>query len=180
MKRSSLRAIGLAVLFLCGACSTGCQPPGAAQALSQIDLKPGAAPSGTQVAGNILREIDDPHTGLRWLLMRDTTRPGGPGRMVPFAVGQGEARPESRIGLFPAPPWHERLPLSLPIIHTGDRLIIEESTPLVQARLEAVALGPALSGSPFKARLVLGGNVVRAVALAPGRAAFAAVKGIRP
>ena len=29
--------------------------------------------------GEIVREIDDPHTGDRWLLVRDASHPGGPG-----------------------------------------------------------------------------------------------------
>src|SRR5512135_3727269 len=33
---------------------------------------------------NAVRVIRDPHTAMRWLLERDPTRPGGPGRMVPI------------------------------------------------------------------------------------------------
>jgi predicted secreted protein len=66
------------------------------------------------------------------------------------------------------------------VIHTGDALILEENTALVEARLEAVALGPAVSGLAFNVRLKIGGNVVRAVALGPGRAAFAPESEARP
>jgi hypothetical protein len=41
----------------------------------------GVAP-GEQVSGEIVREIDDPHTGDRWLLLRNAEAPGGPGRLV--------------------------------------------------------------------------------------------------
>ena len=79
----------------------------------------------------------------------------------------------------PAPALREPEPL-LPVIRAGDRLIVEEHTAVVEARLEAVALGPAASGSPFQVRLTIGGKVVRAVALGPGRAAFAAETEARP
>jgi hypothetical protein len=59
-----------------------------------------------------------------------------------------------------------------PVIHAGDRLIVEENTRLVEARLAAVAMGPAIAGAPLDVRLTIGGKVMRAVALAPGRAAF--------
>jgi hypothetical protein len=68
----------------------------------------------------------------------------------------------------------------VPVIHAGDALIIEENSALVEARLEAVALGPAESGWAFNARLKIGGNVVRVVALGPGRAAFAPPTEARP
>ena len=49
-------------------------------------------------------------------------------------------------------------------------VIVEEHTAVVEARLEAMALGPAAVGGAFRARLRMGGKVVRAVALGPGRA----------
>jgi predicted secreted protein len=58
------------------------------------------------------------------------------------------------------------------VIHTGDLLVVEENTAVVEARLEAVALGPAWAGSSFDVRLKIGGKVVRAIALASGRAVF--------
>ena len=59
------------------------------------------------------------------------------------------------------------------MIHTGDALMVEEHTAVVDARLEAVALEPAVMGARFKARLKIGGKVVRVVAVSPGRASFA-------
>ncbi len=111
----------------------------------------------------IVREIDDPHNGARWLLVRDPSHPGGPGRLLLV----GGFRPQNRSG--PSQPGVEP---PRPVIRSGDRLIVEENTAVVEARLEAVALGPAVIGSPFDARLKIGGNVVRVVAVAPGRAAF--------
>jgi hypothetical protein len=119
-----------------------------------------------------VREICDPHTGNHWLLIRDASHPGGPGRLVLVVhmgneLRQGELRSaQPRIA-----PASDRVPFS-PVIHTGDRLIVEENTAVAEARLEAVALGPAVSGAPLNVRLRIGDKVVRTVALAPGRAAL--------
>ncbi len=113
------------------------------------------------VAGEIVREIDDPHTGSRWLLMRDLSHPGGPGRLLLAGEFRNHLRP-SQPGVEPP----------RTVIRAGDRLVVEENTAVVEARLEAVALGPAVVGSPLDVRLKIGGKVVRAVALGPGRAAF--------
>lgn len=114
-------------------------------------------------AGEIVREIDDPHTGARWLLMRDPSHPGGPGRLLLA----GGFRPGYRRNLPEAAPPR-------PVIHAGDRLIVEENTPLVESRLEGTALGPASPGLPLDVRLTIGGRVERVVAIGPGRAAFQA------
>ncbi|HEY1768264.1 MAG TPA: hypothetical protein VGG26_11440 [Terracidiphilus sp.] len=125
----------------------------------------------------IVREIDDPHTGGRWLLEHDRNRPGGPGRLVPagapdpsreLSSRQARTQPGGTYSL-------EALPAgTVPVIHAGERLIVEEDTPVVEARLEAVALSPALAGGPLRMRLVIGGRVIRGIAVAAGRAKFAA------
>jgi flagella basal body P-ring formation protein FlgA len=61
-----------------------------------------------------------------------------------------------------------------PIIHAGDRLLVEERTATVEAHLEAVALGPASEGEPLRVRLLLGGKTMEARALGPGRAVIKA------
>ena len=66
------------------------------------------------------------------------------------------------------------------MIHAGDKLIVEEHTAVVEARLEAVALGPAAQGAVFKARLKIGGKVVRAVAVSAGHAVFAPEEAAQP
>jgi len=121
----------------------------------------------------IVREIDDPHTGAHWLLMRDLRHPGGPGRLVQLESTRHQTLSKpAQAGLAEKD--------IRPIIHAGERLIVEESTPVVEARLEAVALGPAAVGSPFDVRLTIGGKVLRAVALAPGRAMLQIDSGGRP
>jgi hypothetical protein len=128
------------------------------------------------LAGAVVKEIDDSCTGDRWLLVRDADHPAGPGRlmritragrMVPPG-GSDETAPEVR----------ERA--AVPVVHTGDALVLEESTPLVEARLEARAMSPAVCGGEFDARLAIGGKIVRAVALGKGRAAFVSHAGMRP
>ncbi len=39
-----------------------------------------------------VREIDDPNSGTRWLLVRDKTNPGGPGRLELVIAGEGSWR----------------------------------------------------------------------------------------
>jgi hypothetical protein len=112
--------------------------------------------------GEIVREIDDPNSGARWLLERNGDHPGGPGLLVLVEAGRNPAPRDKAV---------EPTQVELrSVIRAGERLIVEENTPVVEARLEAVALGPAVLGSVLEARLKIGGRVVRAVALGPGRA----------
>lgn len=111
--------------------------------------------------GQLLRVIDDPSLGTRWLLMRDPTGRGGPGRLVLAAMMRTAERREE-----PAFASHR------PMIHAGDWLIVSESTPVIEARFEAIALSPAMIGSSLNVRLKIGGVVLRAVAMAPGQAAI--------
>lgn len=123
---------------------------------------------------NTFRLIRDPHTGMRWLLERDAGNPAGPGRMVLLTRHDG-AQFESVTAKRRAPMMSREV--QHPVIRSGDRLVVEESSAVVEARLEAVALGPAAEGAEFKVRLAIGGKVVQVVALGPGRAAFAAPEG---
>ena len=123
-----------------------------------------------QAYGETVREIDDPHTGDRWLLLRDGSHPGGPGRLVLLGSRGIDARRERPGGSETA---SAQMPLT-PVIHAGERLVVEEDTAVVSSRLEAVALGPAAVGAAFVVRLKIGGKLLLAVALAPGRAAYQA------
>jgi hypothetical protein len=127
-----------------------------------------AAPAAETV--EVIREIDDPATGDRWLLVRDWNRPGGPGRLLllagsPRAVASPASHKDSGGSEGPtiAAP-------AAPVIHANDPLVVEENTPIVEARLAATALGPAARGAFFEARLAIGGRIVRVRALSPGRA----------
>jgi hypothetical protein len=181
MKTRPERVVGIAVLAAAWVLAAAGQAAGGKGMAPRLFLSSrGPIPVVAPVSGEVVREIDDPHSGDHWLLMRDEGHPGGPGRMVLVA---GLERESLRDGARVAQPAGfaalDRIAVR-PVIHTGDRLIVEESTPVVEARLEGVALGPAASGVPFNVRLKVGGNVVRAVALGPGRAVFAAEAGGRP
>jgi hypothetical protein len=131
---------------------------------------PAGAPSAEQRPGHVVREIDDSATGDRWLLVRDRANPAGPGRMVRIQATKADSTNgiegvQTRKGTQSA----GAAPLR-PVIHAGDAVIVEEHTSVVDARLEAVALGSAAVGAQFKARLRIGGKVLRVVALAAGRA----------
>lgn len=108
----------------------------------------------------ILREIDDPATGNRWLLEKDEESPGGPGRMVLSIRGN----------MTPLHREHGGRPVTLPVIHAGDRIVLVAHTAVMDAELEAVALAPAAVGSSLRVRLKMGGKVLEAVALGPGKA----------
>ena len=140
---------------------------------SSLPLAAGVESSASAyAAAQAIREIDDPHTGGRWLLLRDAGHPGGPGRLVLVGGLRNAAWEKERAGApSGATPAHDRLPPG-PVIRAGDLLVVEETTAVVEARLEAVALAPAAIGSQLEVRLRIGGRVVKAVALAPGRAAF--------
>lgn len=127
---------------------------------SNLDPAPVVSPST-----EVLREIDDPSTGNRWLLLRDPEHPGGPGRLVlANAAAEAGTGPRRVRRLNPVVPRS--------VIHGGDQVVVEETTPVLDARYEGVALGPAEKGKSINVRLKVNGRVVRAVVLGPGRAAL--------
>ncbi len=131
------------------------------------------------VRARALREIVDPAAGIRWRLVRDPIHPAGPGRLVSVAAWGGEAthstgaRRAAAEGEIPLPPLAR-------VILGGDRILVEESTPVASVQLAAVALGPARTGDLLLARLEAGGKTVRVVALRRGHARLAAVGEVRP
>ena len=129
-----------------------------------------SAAGGQNIAADAqkIRMIRDPHNGMRWLLERAPGNSAGPGRMI-LLNDQVVSHLDVLIG---GRPRTDRV-AEPPVIRSGDRLVIEERSARVEARLEAISLGTAVQGAEFNARLAIGGKLVRAVALAPGRAAFA-------
>lgn len=127
---------------------------------------PGSSAQDVLAPSGVVREIDDQPCGTRWLLLRDERNPGGPGRLVPVQRLAGGTRGKVTSGAAGL----SRSPALRPLIRAGDRIIIEQETPQVSGRLWAIALGPALAGRRFPARLEIGGWVVQALALAPGQA----------
>jgi hypothetical protein len=166
-------------------------PPLATRHFQIVSSGHAALPSGTSTAagdpsaGEVLKEIDDPQNGNRWLLTSDPSHPGGPGllrlagtvtvtaRRAAPALAQ---RPDSGQEISPqtAPHSEPALPDAvLPVIRSGDRIVLEQHTSVIDARLEAVAIGPASAGTAFSARLLMGGGMVHAIAVSSGHAVLA-------
>lgn len=147
--------------------SAGAQP-GSNAAASPQTVPSVTTPTETALdpGGALLREIDDPFTGNLWLLLRDADRPAGPGRLVLAGQRTGTQQRREIDQMLSAPS------AETPVIHAGDALLIEEHTPLVDTRLEAVALGSAVKGAYVRARLKIGGKVVKVEAVSPGHAVF--------
>jgi hypothetical protein len=100
-------------------------PLGYGQAVRATGPGPGAVVSLPGIAppdvhgGELVREIGDPHTGDRWLLMRDPRHPGGPGLLLLVAAGRTGLRQAAQGAQTP-----------VPLIHAGDRVTVEEHTRL--------------------------------------------------
>lgn len=164
-----------------GALVLSALPPRAARAQ---DLAIVAAAPLSESTGHVLRVIEDPALNVRWLLLPDRDHPGGPGHLIRVPVGfqspprsgtdrvAGSSGGASRQGVLERAGAHLRL-----VIRAGDRLQLVAETEVARVRLEAVATEPAAAGESFRARLILGGKVVRAVALGPGHATFAPLSG---
>jgi hypothetical protein len=107
----------------------------------------------------IVSERRDPATGMRWVLMRDAAHPAAPARWVLAGTGAEKTVAGST-----------EVAQQRPVIRAGDRIVVEKQTAVIDAWLEATALTSAGSGEPLRARLAIGGRVLVARALAPGRA----------
>lgn len=160
------------VLLILATLAIGGQTAGITQSGPRVLDALQTAQVRASVPDEVVREIDDPHTGTRWLLIRDPRHTGGPGRLLLAESTRNPARQEADLKPSRVEPR--------PVLHAGDRLIVEENTQVVESRLEAVALGPAVIGSVLNVRLSLGGKVVRVVALAPGRAMLQPREEARP
>ncbi|MFZ0395609.1 MAG: hypothetical protein WCF17_22775 [Terracidiphilus sp.] len=114
-------------------------------------------------AGAVFKEIDDPGSGLRWMLVEDPAHLGGPGRLVSLRPGESKAL---------TPKSAARVVKANPVIHAGEAVQVEEHTAVVDASLQAVALDSAIPGGMLRVRLRIGGRVLKARALAVGRAAL--------
>ena len=117
-----------------------------------------------------LAEIDDPHSGVRWQLMRDPSHPGGPGvltQMLGKGIGNGIREKQG--------PFRQSM-----VIRAGDRVVIDEDSSVAVIHLEGVAIRSASIGSDILVRLIPGGSLFHAVVLGPGRASLAFVQGLPP
>ena len=145
----------------------------------------GAATPAAAPTGRVVRTIEDPGTGARWLLICDANDPGGPGRLI---AGKNTGTFANTGSLATGvEPGRNRVHDSTMVhgsaiaaaVRSGDLLIVEEHTATAEAYREAVAQGTAAVGSLVNVRLKAGGKVVRAVVLGPGRAALAPAVGVR-
>lgn len=124
---------------------------------------------GPQIAGQVLREIDDPASGGRWLLFRDDVHLSGPGRLVRVANSNRRCETSSQVRV-PGGTAHFGADSSRVVIHAGEMLLLEQHTAVLDAQLEAIALEQAAFGESLKVRLKMNGKVVHAVATGTGRA----------
>lgn len=103
--------------------------------------------------GQQARELRDPATGAIWRLLPGDSRQGGPARWV--LVDSGTAFRTTAAG-------------RTLLIHSGDKIVVEEHSAIADARLTAIAITSAAKGEQFRARITVGGGVftVRAVSAA--------------
>jgi hypothetical protein len=128
--------------------------------------------SGYQPRYRALREFKDPGTHQDWLLIRDLNQATGPALLVresphscaSFTLEKVIRGSEFQLQVRP-----------MPVIHTGDQIIILEHTTLSDAALEATALEAAAPGDALLVRIKFGGLTVRAIAAAPGRATLGSI-----
>jgi hypothetical protein len=146
---------------------------------ARIAAQSPAKASNQALNGSVaLRVLRDPAVDSScWILKRDPNHPQGPGRWVQAPINEssirsGKADSDHASGILTMPVH--------PVIRPGDRMVIEESSDLVETRLQAVALGRAAPGEFLEVRLRMTGKVLRAVALAPGLAEFAHRHEVRP
>ena len=168
------KASRLLVLTLLTLLTGGLRANAESHKIRSCGLRIAGSLDGTAESCRLLREIDDPSFGTRWLLVRDMSNPGGPGRLEPASPGRDPGAPgkQSKAALVA-----QTKPVT--IIRPGDKLIVEEHSATTDAYLEGVALGPAGPGSALNVRLSIGGRVVRTVAVAPGRAALEGAREVR-
>lgn len=162
--------LGITTVFLFWICA-GCVASNAQDAKQSEQLRRG------ELQEQVVREIDDLHTGDRWLLMRDAGSGGGPGRMVLAGKASQETTggSKNRTQERPLPKTVSAKRMMNPsVIHIGDPVIVEENSPNMQARFEGLALGNASLGAFLNVRLAIGNKVVRVRAIDRGKAALAA------
>jgi len=127
------------------------------------------SPSGQVLLGPV---IMDPCLGTRWQRIANSQHPGGPARMVIVSMSEvlASGHPGAAESRTPAAP-----PM---VIHAGDRLLVEQKSPVLEAHLAAVALEPAALGQLLRVRLRAGANaeagtngpVIQVEAAGPGLA----------
>ena len=111
-----------------------------------------------------MRIVDDPGTGTKWVIERDLRHPSGPGKMV---VVSGEGFSGAPRGEHQENQNSQILPV--PIIHSGDFVLVIEKGNVLDASFEGVAVSSARSGESVSVRLKIGGHTLEGVAIEPGK-----------
>jgi len=131
---------------------------------SSAQIEPGVEP-GTQVS----REWVDPCLGSRWQLKVNPAHPSWPGRvMLVDAGGGGSSIRAPKRWLPKADSANARgtvwaalstpTDLSPPVIRSGDRVVVDQRSKVMQAHFQAVALETAGVGERLRVRISTSGN----------------------
>lgn len=127
-----------------------------------------AASSRIPAQGELLREFTDPCLGTHWQLRADPVHPEGPRRLIlldPIGTrrsGASDQAVSTRLKPLATGPElvesADEVPnLSPPLaIRAGDRVTVDQQTPLLHGRLQAVALESAGVGQWVRVRLGAG------------------------
>lgn len=158
-----MKRVGIRWMCVFGACAAALSAvaQGPAPAVAPVAIISNVQPE--LAAGAVMKEIDDPGSGVRWLLVEDPAHPGGPGRLIATS---------SALPPLVAADREEKAAAPQPVIRAGDQIQVEEHSNVVEATLEAVALSSAALGARLRVRLRVGGRVIVARALSPGHAAL--------
>jgi hypothetical protein len=146
------------------------------------------------------RELIDPCLGSHWQLHIDPEHPAWPGRLVLVNASAGrkassagrtelggygfdpiKTHPGAVANLFPTLALQEA-------VHAGDRLVVEQDSPVLHAEFRAVALESARVGEEMRVRLTAGstvplsiqGRIVHVIATGSGRARWTFEEAVKP
>jgi hypothetical protein len=97
------------------------------------------------------REIADPCLGSHWQLIVDAAHPGWPGKLI-LKSSSGDIR-RDEAG---TPATGVEAP---PAIRVGDQVTVNQSSPVLHAQFQAIALQSASVGGMLKVRLMAGKNM---------------------
>lgn len=140
---------------------------------AQPASKPPASPaSGAADPASVLRDIYDPSSGARWLLVRDPAHPGGPAKLLLLGAS---AAPVDRIPGTRIPSRDSLIPAIL----AGDEITLEVHSGAADGWLEAVALNPARLGASVQVRVKIDGRTLPAIAAGHRRATLAGTEAWR-
>jgi len=111
---------------------------------------PALAAASVAQTSELRGEIADPCLGFHWRLVIDPAHPGWPGRLVLKMPNEAAPKQSSGIAVTRA-----KIP---PAIRVGDEVTVDQSSPILHAQFQAIALQPAAVGEELKVRLLAGRN----------------------